>query len=126
MYAVVPTTCRSQARAGSIRVPTSDGLSGEAMSSTVSPLSAPATYAVVPTTLTADAPATVAVAEEAPRITADQLAEVFAGTEVFLLDVRRPDELEELGTVEGYTNIPIGELADRLDELPRDRPILTA
>jgi hypothetical protein len=65
-------------------------------------------------------------AAEAPRITADQLAEVFAGSEVFLLDVRRPDELEELGTVEGYTNIPIDELADRLDELPRDRPILTA
>jgi hypothetical protein len=65
-------------------------------------------------------------AAEAPRITADQLAEVFAGSDVFLLDVRRPDELEELGTVEGYTNIPIDELAGRLDELPRDRPILTA
>ena len=68
------------------------------------------------------APAT----EEAPRITADQLADVFANTDVFLLDVRRPEELEEFGTVESYTNIPIEELEGRLDELPRDRPILTA
>ena len=36
------------------------------------------------------------------------------------------DELEERGTVEGYLNIPIEELADRLEEVPRDRPILTA
>ncbi|HJO30116.1 MAG TPA: hypothetical protein QGG30_06490 [Acidobacteriota bacterium] len=48
------------------------------------------------------------------------------GDEVFLLDVRRPSELEEFGMVAGYTNIPIDELADRLNELPRDRPILTA
>jgi predicted sulfurtransferase len=44
---------------------------------------------------------------------------------VVLLDVREPSELEELGTVQGYVNIPIDQLADRLDELPRDKPILT-
>ncbi|MDP6686506.1 MAG: hypothetical protein QF680_00845 [Acidobacteriota bacterium] len=66
------------------------------------------------------------VAEETRRIDFEELAEVFAGDEVFLLDVRRPSELEEFGTVAGYTNIPIDELADRLNELPRDRPILTA
>jgi len=66
------------------------------------------------------------VTEEARRIGFEELAEVFAGDEVFLLDVRRPSELEEFGTVEGYTNIPVDELADRLNELPRDRPILTA
>ena len=87
----------------------------------------PADSAAAPaaTDASPDSAAAPAVAE-APRITADQLAEVFAGSDVFLLDVRRPDELEELGTVEGYTNIPIDELAGRLDELPRDRPILTA
>ena len=66
------------------------------------------------------------VAEEARRIGLEELAEVFAGDEVFLLAGRRPSELEEFGTVAGYTNIPIDELADRLNELPRDRPILTA
>ena len=63
---------------------------------------------------------------EAPRITADQLVDVFEGSNVFLLDVRNPEEIEEVGTVEGYTNIPIDELEARLDELPKDRPILTA
>lgn len=63
---------------------------------------------------------------EAPRAEGDRLAELLASEDYLLLDVRRPDELEELGTVEGYLNIPIEELADRLDEVPRDRPILTA
>ena len=80
-----------------------------------------------PATETADTQAAPAeAAAKAPRITGDQLAEVFAKADVFVLDVRRPDELQQLGTVAGYTNIPIEELGDRLDELPRDRPILTA
>jgi hypothetical protein len=81
----------------------------------------------------ADAPAAAAPAEqperrepEAPRAEGDRLAELLASDDYLLLDVRRPDELERLGTVEGYLNIPIEELADRLDEVPRDRPILTA
>lgn len=63
---------------------------------------------------------------EAQQLTGDELASALHNADVFLLDVREPDELEELGTVEGYTNIPIDELDGRLDELPRDRPILTA
>ena len=63
---------------------------------------------------------------DAERITGDRLAETIAAGDVFVLDVRRPDELQQLGTVAGYTNIPIEELEGRLDELPRDRPILTA
>ncbi len=62
----------------------------------------------------------------APRAEGDMLAELLASGDFLLLDVRRPDELEERGTVEGYLNIPVEELADRLDEVPRDRPILTA
>jgi hypothetical protein len=65
-------------------------------------------------------------AAEPVRITADQLIDVFAGSDVLLLDVRTPEEIEEQGTVEGYLNIPIEELEARLDEVPRDRPILTA
>lgn len=63
---------------------------------------------------------------EAPRAEGDGLAELLASGDFLLLDVRRPEELEEFGTVEGYLNIPIEELADRLEEVPRDRPILTA
>lgn len=63
---------------------------------------------------------------EAPRAEGDRLAELLASDDFLLLDVRRPDEIERLGTVEGYLNIPIEELADRLEEVPRDRPILTA
>ncbi|MCH7824078.1 MAG: CoA-disulfide reductase, partial [Acidobacteria bacterium] len=63
---------------------------------------------------------------EAPRAEGDRLAELLTSGDFLLLDVRRPDEIERLGTVEGYLNIPIEELADRLEEVPRDRPILTA
>jgi hypothetical protein len=84
--------------------------------------------------VTEAAPSTEASAEqaterpqpEAPRAEGDRLAELLASEDYLLLDVRRADELEELGTVEGYLNIPIEELADRLDEVPRDRAILTA
>jgi rhodanese-related sulfurtransferase len=67
-----------------------------------------------------------APATQAPRVEAEQIAEVLKDANVVLLDVRNPEELEELGTIEGYVNIPVDELADRLDELPRDKPILTA
>ena len=42
----------------------------------------------------------------------------------FILDVRDKDEVEELGVLENAVNIPLGELRDRLDELPRDRSIV--
>ena len=63
---------------------------------------------------------------EAPRLTGEELAAALEDAGVFLLDVRNPEELEELGTVEGYVNIPIDELESRLDELPKDQAILTA
>lgn len=77
---------------------------------------------------TGDAPAERAERPqpEPPRAEGDRLAELLSSDDYLLLDVRRPDEIEELGTVEGYLNIPIEELADRLEEVPRDRPILTA
>ena len=64
--------------------------------------------------------------DEAPQLQGEELAAALNDANVFLLDVRNPEELEELGTVEGYTNIPIDQLADRLDELPKDKPVLTA
>lgn len=42
---------------------------------------------------------------------------------VFLLDVREPDEYAA-GHIPGITLIPMGEVADRLNELPRDKEII--
>ncbi|OYW13328.1 MAG: hypothetical protein B7X34_00440 [Acidobacteriia bacterium 12-62-4] len=39
---------------------------------------------------------------------------------LFFLDVREPQELEELGTIEGYVNIPMSQLESRLSEIPKD------
>jgi rhodanese-related sulfurtransferase len=44
---------------------------------------------------------------------------------VFFLDVREPKEIEELGSVEGYVNIPLGQLESRLKEVPKDKLIIT-
>ncbi len=40
--------------------------------------------------------------------------------QLFFLDVREPKEIEELGTIEGYVNIPISQLESRLNEIPKD------
>ena len=63
---------------------------------------------------------------EQKRIEVQDIDRVLAESDALLLDVRDPEEIEELGTIEGYVNIPIGELESRLDELPRDKTILTA
>ena len=41
----------------------------------------------------------------------------------FILDVREPDEWTD-GHIPGATLIPLGELASRIDEVPRDQPIV--
>ncbi len=66
------------------------------------------------------------VATEAPQIEASEIEELLRDGDLFFLDVREPEEIAELGTIEGYVNIPVDQVADRLDELPRDKPILTA
>ena len=60
------------------------------------------------------------------RVEANDIDALLADGNVVLLDVREPWELEEFGTREGYINIPLGELEKRLDELPKDKTILTA
>jgi rhodanese-related sulfurtransferase len=47
------------------------------------------------------------------------------GKNIFFLDVREPKEIEELGSVKGYVNIPVGELEKRLKEVPKDKLIIT-
>ena len=39
--------------------------------------------------------------------------------------MRDPDELAEFGKLPNAVNIPLAQLRDRLDELPRDRRIVT-
>jgi rhodanese-related sulfurtransferase len=39
---------------------------------------------------------------------------------LFFLDVREPEEIAELGTIEGYVNIPMSQLESRLGEIPKD------
>ena len=41
----------------------------------------------------------------------------------FLLDVREPAEVAG-GTIPGAVNIPLGDLRDRLGEVPKDRPVV--
>jgi NADPH-dependent 2,4-dienoyl-CoA reductase/sulfur reductase-like enzyme/peroxiredoxin family protein/rhodanese-related sulfurtransferase/TusA-related sulfurtransferase len=43
--------------------------------------------------------------------------------EMFLIDVRTRDEYQ-LGTIEGAVNIPLDELREHLDEIPRNRKII--
>jgi predicted sulfurtransferase len=63
---------------------------------------------------------------KAPKMASDDVLALVEKGEVFFLDVREPKELEELGTFDGYINIPIGQLEKRLSEVPRDKAIITA
>lgn len=61
------------------------------------------------------------------KLTPDEL-KAFLSKEpkLFFLDVREPREVEQLGTIRGYVNIPIVQLEARLSEIPKDRLIVTA
>jgi sulfur-carrier protein adenylyltransferase/sulfurtransferase len=52
-------------------------------------------------------------------------ARLAGGEDVFLLDVREPDEVAEWAYPIGI-NIPLGQLDDRLGELPQGRTIVVA
>jgi rhodanese-related sulfurtransferase len=45
---------------------------------------------------------------------------------LFFLDVREPKEIQELGSIKGYVNIPLGQLESRMAEIPRNKLIVTA
>ena len=62
----------------------------------------------------------------APKMASDDVLALVEKGEVFFLDVREPDELEKLGTFEGYVNIPVGQIEKRLSEIPKDKAIITA
>ena len=65
-------------------------------------------------------------AGEEKRVKAEDIDRLLADGRVVFLDVREPKEIEELGTLEGYVNIPLSQLEQRMHELPKDKAILTA
>ncbi|WP_026957194.1 FAD-dependent oxidoreductase [Aliagarivorans taiwanensis] len=46
------------------------------------------------------------------------------GDNQLLLDVRNPGELESQGFIDGAINIPVDQLRERMDELPKDKEII--
>ncbi len=61
------------------------------------------------------------------KLTPDELEKALEKRDsVFFLDVREPDEIQKLGTLKGYVNIPLGQLESRLKEIPKNKPIITA
>jgi glyoxylase-like metal-dependent hydrolase (beta-lactamase superfamily II)/rhodanese-related sulfurtransferase len=61
----------------------------------------------------------------ASRVTAAQLRSALDGEQPpVVIDVRNCGERGENGFVEGSLHIALGELPDRLDEIPRDRPLV--
>jgi rhodanese-related sulfurtransferase len=63
---------------------------------------------------------------KAQKMASDDVMALLEKGEVFFLDVREPKELAELGTFEGYVNIPLGQIEKRLSEIPKDKAIITA
>jgi rhodanese-related sulfurtransferase len=63
---------------------------------------------------------------EEKRVQSDDIDKMLADGKVVFLDIREPWELEDLGTHAAYVNIPLAELEQRLAELPKNKPILTA
>ena len=60
------------------------------------------------------------------KLTPEELAQALEKKDkVFLLDVREPNELTESGAIDGYVNIPLGQLESRLKEVPKDKLIIT-
>jgi len=64
--------------------------------------------------------------EKTKTIDAEELEKLISDEKnLFLLDVREPRELTELGTVKGYTNIPLSQLEKRLSEVPKNKVVVT-
>lgn len=59
------------------------------------------------------------------KMSAEDFKEALTGDKIFLLDVRDPNELVESGAIEGYINIPLGQLERRMSEVPKNKTVLT-
>jgi rhodanese-related sulfurtransferase len=71
-------------------------------------------------------PAAAATDTQTKDLTAEELGKLLEQKDkVFFLDVRSPAEIESLGSVKGYVNIPLDQLEGRLNEVPKDKLIVT-
>ncbi len=61
---------------------------------------------------------------EGPKRTRDEIEDLIRKGEVYLIDTRPLVEYES-GHVTDSVSIPVADLPNRLDELPRDKPIVT-
>ena len=57
------------------------------------------------------------------RISADEASEMHGNDDVVFIDVRRPDEYAE-GHIKGAMFIPVDDVIQRVDELPKDKKLL--
>lgn len=63
---------------------------------------------------------------DSKTISAEELEKLLERKDaIFFLDVREPFEIERLGSVKGYVNIPLGQLEARLKEIPKNKLIVT-
>lgn len=59
-----------------------------------------------------------------PGLTPIELqAEIAGGADLYLLDVREPDELV-ISALPHIVHIPLGEIEDRFEEIPKDRDVV--
>jgi phage shock protein E len=61
--------------------------------------------------------------ELGPIVSPDVVAQLYAGGGVTVIDVREEWEYAE-GHIPGATLIPLGTLAQRIDEIPTDQPVI--
>jgi rhodanese-related sulfurtransferase len=60
------------------------------------------------------------------KITAEKFLELWSRGEAILLDIRLKEETEIVPPMKLGINIPINELPDRLNEIPKDKLVVTA
>src|SRR5437879_488130 len=66
-------------------------------------------------------------APTAKKLSPEELEKLLESRQnILFLDVRDPDEIQRLGTMKGYVNIPLSQLESRLGEIPKDKLIITA
>jgi predicted sulfurtransferase len=72
----------------------------------------------------AGSPATVAPADGARRITVAETQEAVARNEAVIIDVRN-EASYNAGHIKGAKLIPVGEIGNRFNELPKNKLIIT-
>jgi len=65
-------------------------------------------------------------ADKPKELSADEVQKYLDKGDVYFLDVREPKEIEALGSIKGYVNIPLSQLESRLSQIPKNKLIITA